>query len=102
MGIKTKSFVEVTCDLCRTTETVEAEKPSPRLDTLGYRRVSLAIEPIHPEMAHDLRWVSPELILCRPCLKKVKETLNLSTSDDPCEDELERLKRSMTTGKRAG
>jgi hypothetical protein len=95
MGIKTKSLIEVQCDLCGTSETVEAERPSARLDQKGYRRVKLVIEPIDPEYTAALAWTSPAQVFCQACLKKTRTTLGLPNAEDAAEAELERMKKQM-------
>jgi hypothetical protein len=95
MGIKTKSLIEVQCDLCGASETVEAERPSARLDQLGYRRVKMVIDAIDPEYTGALAWTSPIQIFCKTCLKKARTTLGLPNAEDAADAELERMKKQI-------
>jgi hypothetical protein len=94
VGIRTKSLVEVQCDLCEHGQTVEVDRPPARLDALGYRRVKLAIEPLDPELASGLA-SHRDLVLCRDCLAKVKQVLRVQTPDDAADEELGRMKRAL-------
>ena len=95
MGIKTKAIIEVQCDLCNEHRTLEAEGNAPRLDGLGYRKVTITIEPIDPELSSGLSWTSAPQVVCRECLTKVKTSLRVSSGEDQCEAELEKMKRAL-------
>ena len=99
MAIKTRSIVEVQCDLCQEHRTVEADRTGPRLDGLGYRKVKLTIEPIDPELCAGLAWTSPAQVVCRDCLSKVKGSLKVQTTEDHADAELEKMKRTLKDGR---
>lgn len=99
MAIKTRSIVEVQCDLCQEHRTIEADRNGPRLDGLGYRKVKLVIEPIDQELCAGLAWTSPAQVVCRECLGKVKGGLKLQTPEDQTDAELETMKRALKNGR---
>jgi hypothetical protein len=100
MGIKTKALIEVQCDLCNEHRTVESERNAPRLDGLGYRKVTVTIEPIDPELCAGLSWTSAPQVVCKDCLTKMKSSLRLATGEDQCEAELEKMKKALKDGRR--
>lgn len=95
VAIKTRSIVEVQCDLCMEQRTIESDRTGPRLDGLGYRKVKLTIEPIDADLCAGLSWTSTSQIVCRECLTKVKSSLRVQTSEDQTEAELEKMKRAL-------
>lgn len=95
MAIKTRSIVEVQCDLCQENRTIEADRNGPRLDGLGYRKVKLLVEPIDAEVFAGLSWTSPAQIVCRDCLGKIKGSLKVQTPEDQTDAELEKMKRAL-------
>lgn len=94
MAIRTRSVVDVQCDLCQASQTVEDSGDKAFLDTLGYRRLKISIEPIAEKLKSDVS-IKREVVACTECIRKLLGSIGMRSVEDEAELRLQELKAEL-------
>ena len=94
MGLTKKSIIDIQCDSCDASRTLEGEKYAHELNEAGWRTIHMSIDPISDSDQKGHHRALERRFLCQECMTRVKALVRIYEGDG--EAELAKLKGELS------